>query len=101
VGMELVSGLGVPQDYSEGARYYRLAAEQGHKKAQAAIGAMYFMGRGVPQDYVQAHLWSNLASIDGDERMLRQRTLIEKSMTPAQVAEAQRLAREWKPKSKE
>ena len=93
-----MQGLGVTQDYSEGARYYRMAAEQGHRSAQAALGAMYFMGKGVPQDYVQAHLWSNLASVDGDEQLLKLRNEIEKRMTPTQVAEAQKLAREWKPK---
>ena len=98
MGVACVKGEGVPQDYSQGFRYYRLAAEQGQKMAQAALGASYFMGKGVPQDYVQAYLWSNLASINGDKALLKLRDAIEKRLTPAQVAEAQRLAREWKPK---
>ena len=55
------------------------------------------MGKGVPQDYVQAHRWINLASLDGDEVLRELRNGLEKRMTPAQIAEAQRLARNWKP----
>ena len=60
-------------------------------------------GRGVTQDYVLAHMWYNLAAArlppgeDGD-MAVRNRDLIAKRMTPEQIAEAQRLAREWKPK---
>jgi TPR repeat protein len=100
-GVALVRGEGVPQDYSEGIRYYRLAAEQGNRKAQGALGAMYFSGMGVPQDYVQAHLWLNLAAVDGDKQLLKIRAAVEHMMTPIQLAEAQKLAREWKPKAKE
>ena len=60
---------------------------------------MYANGQGVPQDYVQAHMWYNLAGASGDAEGAKNRDLIAQKMTPAQVAEAQRLAREWKPKS--
>ena len=54
------------------------------------------------QDYVQAHMWYNLAAArmpPGEERdtAVEIRDTIAKRMTPAQVAEAQRLAREWRP----
>ena len=96
-------GEGVPQDYAEEAKWYRLAAEQGDARAQHLLGAMYGFGEGVPQDYVQAHMWFNLAAasrtpgVDRD-RAVRNREIVAKLMTPAEVAEAQRLAREWKPK---
>lgn len=102
LGAALVRGQGVPKDYSEGVRYYRLAAEQGNWQAQGALGAIYFSGRmGVPQDYVQAHLWLNLAAVHGSKQILTLRDAVERRMTPAQVAEAQKLAREWKPKKNE
>ena len=44
-------------------------------------------------------MWSNLAAAQGDETGRGFRDLIAKIMTPAQVAEAQRLAREWTPKT--
>ncbi len=92
-------GDGVPQDYQEAVRLYRLAAEQGHAMAQFNLGRMYAKGRGVPKDYVQAHLWLSLAAAQGDKKAPKRRDRLAKKMTPAQLAEAQRLAREWKPKS--
>ena len=93
-------GEGVPQDNTEAVRWYRRAAEQGHTKAQFKLGAMYFMGRGVPQDDVQAHMWLNLAAAPGNELARKIRDNLAEKMPPAQLAEAQRLAREWTPKSK-
>ena len=59
---------------------------------------MYYKGRGVSQDYVRAHMWINLAAATGDETARGDRDLITKKMTPAQIAEAQKLARRWCPK---
>ncbi len=93
-------GEGVPQDNTEAVRWYRRAAEQGHTKAQFKLCAMYFMGRGVPQDDVQAHMWLNLAAAPGHELARKIRDNLAEKMTPAQLADAQRLAREWKAKGK-
>jgi TPR repeat protein len=92
-------GQGVPQDYKEAVKWLRLAADQGESGAQFSLGLRYALGRGVPQDYVQAHMWYNLAAVGGDATSVKNRDLIAQKMTPAQIAEAQRLAREWKPKS--
>jgi uncharacterized protein len=59
---------------------------------------MYAIGKGVPQDYVIAHMWLNLAAVDGDKDAAEGRDTLAAKMTPAQIAEAQKLAREWKPK---
>ncbi len=59
---------------------------------------MYMNGTGVTQDYVQAHMWFNLAAVKGDETATKNRDIVAKKMTPAQIAAAQRLAREWKPR---
>jgi len=53
---------------------------------------------GIPQNYVLAHMWLNLAASTGDEKAKSLRDIISKKMTPQQLTEAQRLAREWKPK---
>ena len=53
----------------------------------------------MPQDYVLAHKWLNLAAVEGDKESEKARNLVEKLMTSAEIAEAQRLAREWKPKN--
>ncbi len=91
------NGEGVPQDDAEAAKWYRLAAEQGHADGQLSLGNMYKRGQGVPQDNVQAYMWLDLAGSRIVSAFLN-RDRVAAKMTPAQIAEAQELAREWKPK---
>ena len=77
----------------------RLAAEQGLAGAQYDLGLQYLMGYGVPRDQVMAYLWFNLAAAQGDEHAAIFRDEVGKHMTPDQIAAAQRLTREWKPKT--
>ena len=93
----------MPKD--DAAAWYRKAAEQGDANAQFNLGLMYAKGQGVPQDYAAAHKWLNLAAsrfpaseVELRNNAVKARKAIAKRMTPAQIAEAQRLAREWKPK---
>jgi uncharacterized protein len=97
LGLMYSEGQGVPQDYAQAAHWYRKAADQGNAYAQTKLGFLYSLGQGVPQDYVQAHLWFNLAAAQGDEQAPKARDITAELMTPGQVAEAQRLARNWKP----
>jgi TPR repeat protein len=60
---------------------------------------MYDKGEGAPQDYVQAHMWFNLAGASGIAEGIQGRDVVASQMTPEQIAEAQRRAREWKPKA--
>ena len=99
LGVMYTNGEGVPQDYKEAVKWYRRAAEQGYASAQLNLGVMYANGEGVVQDYVTAHVWYNLAGIHGDEKAREYRDRIAEKMTPSQIAEAQRRAREWKSKS--
>ena len=89
----------MPQDDAEAVRWYRLAAEQGHVSAQHNLGVMYSTGEGVPQDNIEAHMWLNLAaprSSGADrERSVGVRDRVAERMTPADLSEAQRRAREW------
>ncbi len=78
---------------------FRVLAEQGDAAAQYNLGLMYSHGRGVPQDDVQAHMWFNLSAAHGMESARTLRDRLAEKMTPAQLADAQRLAQEWKPKS--
>jgi hypothetical protein len=62
-------------------------------------------GEGAPEDCVEAHKWLNLAAshfppsmAENREKALKMRDAVAAKMTPAQIAEAQKLAREWKPK---
>ena len=90
---------------TEAVRWYRKAADQGVANAQYELGYHYFTGLGVPQNYILAHMWFNLAASseymirpDQQKEAVGKRDLVASKMTPAQLAEAQKLAREWKPK---
>jgi TPR repeat protein len=93
-------GKGVPRDDAESAKWFRMAADQGNANAQAALGGMYGSGKGVPQDYVSAHMWFALAAAGGNKDAASNRDKVAVKMTPSQIAEAQRLAREWKLRQK-
>ncbi len=58
-------GQGVPQDYAEAVKWFRLAAEQGNADGQYVLGSMYYKGHGVPQDYAEAVKWYRLAAEQG------------------------------------
>jgi TPR repeat protein len=100
VGLMYYIGDHVPQDYAETVKWYQLAADQGLYPAQLSLARMYEDGRGVPQDIVRAHMWVNLCAAHGGRIPCADiRNDYERRMTPAQVAEAQKLSREWKPTS--
>ena len=105
LGLSYASGRGVTQDYAEAVSWYRKAAEQGNAFAQLNLGFQYASGSGVAREYVPAYMWFNLAVLrfDASDREYRDKAMEERDqlaakMTPAQIAEAQKLAREWKPK---
>jgi uncharacterized protein len=85
--------------YTEAAKWYREAADQGLEDAQLNLGLLYAKGQGVPRDDVQAYMWFELSATQGDQSAANNREAATRRMTPEQIAEAQRLAREWRPKS--
>jgi uncharacterized protein len=97
LGVAYANGRGVPQDYTEAVKWFRLAAAQGNTNAQNNLGVMYDTGRGVPQDYVRAHMWFNLAAAgaaeDNSKSATTNRNRVAAKMTPAQLAQAQEMAR--------
>ena len=98
LGTMYTNGQGMPPDNVAAAKFYRLAAEQGHAKAQDYLGVMYVGGWGVPKDDVLAYMWFNLSAAQDDTEAGESRDILSKHMTPGQIAEAQKPAREWKPK---
>ena len=71
------------------------AAQQGDVDHQNALGFMYEHGIGVTQDVVQAYKWYLIAGSGGNETARKNREMAAENMSPAQIAEAERLAREW------
>ena len=100
-------GKGVEQDYAEAAKWYRKAADQGHKSALYNLGFLYKNGLGVPQDDVLAHMWFDLAASRAaewrqmEEEAIKSRDAVASNMTPVKIGQAQKLAGEWKPKKEQ
>lgn len=84
-------------DYATAAKLLQPLAERGNADAQYSLGGLHEMGKGVPQNYVRAYVWYTLAAAKGDVDSVNARNEITAKMTPAQLEEAKRLAREWKP----
>jgi TPR repeat protein len=97
LGFQYAQDQGVPQNYAEALKWTRLAAEQGLAEAEYNLGVAYKNGEGVPQDYVRAHMWFNVSAAQGTKEAVIERDRLALRMTPAQIGDAQRLAREWKP----
>jgi TPR repeat protein len=86
------------RDYATALRIIRPLAERGDANAQYNLGVFYDNGLGVPQDRIRAYMWLDLAAMQGRESAATFRDLVARVMTPGQIAEAQKLAREWTPK---
>ena len=98
IGVMYEKGRGIPVDYSEAVVWFLRAADQGNAEAQNHLGFLYLYGRGVAKDFVAAHMWFDLAATEGDAHAVFSRDLVAAKMTPSQVAEAKKLARDRKSK---
>lgn len=98
LGFMYTDGRGVPQSDAEAVKWFRRAADRGLKVAQAALGFMYSSGRGVARDYVQAHMWLCVSDIVEQGEVRKQLAAIENKMSSEQLAKAEQLAQEWKPR---
>jgi TPR repeat protein len=101
LGAMYVIGVDGSPGYAEAVPWFRRAANQGSTHAQYILGSLYAQGKGVRQDYLQAHIWVNLAAATEQDEQKRNkyasfRDQLAEELTPQQLAEAQRLAREWK-----
>ncbi len=95
-------GRGVKWDRAEALRWYRRAAELGDPEAPFYLGVMYYNGEGVKPDHIQSHKWFDLAAARAEPGRIRDETannrdIVAFRMSPAEIAEARRLARSWRP----
>lgn len=90
------------KEFGPAASWYRRSAEQGNAVAQIRLARMYAEGAGVPRDTIQAFKWFTVAMRGSDSyaqtNAAKGRSDAATKMTASEVAEAERLAREWKPK---
>jgi uncharacterized protein len=93
---------GLKQDYAIAASWYQKSADQGNIYAQASLGILYHSGKGLPHDDVQSEMWLMVAADhapkDDRDTIVEMRDSVAAHLTPQKLAEAQKLAREWKPK---
>ena len=103
LGFMYESGVSVPKDYKKAIKWYTKAAsaEKGYflAFAQRHLSEMYKKGEGVPKDNVQAYKWISLAAAQpGNEDWAKDRDSLKQEMSVQQIDEAEKLAREFKPK---
>jgi hypothetical protein len=96
------NGQSVVQDHAAVVMQFRKA--QGNASAQSKLANSYTKsklansytkGQGVVQDDMRAHMWWNIAASKGHKGAGTNRDIVAGRMTPAQIAEAKRMAREW------
>jgi TPR repeat protein len=56
-----LDGVGVPADVRQAARWFNLAAEKGHRQAQALLGHLLANGEGVPRQRALGLMWLTMA----------------------------------------
>ncbi len=87
------NGKEVLQDKEAALKLYTAAAEQGHADAPRELGWLYLKGKGVPRDLVRAYMWFDVAESFDDYNYAM--FWVSKDMTPAEIKEAKKLARDW------
>ncbi len=92
-------GQGVAKDHAEAVKWYRKAAEQGNARAQYNLGVCCANGQGVAKDYVEGYKWVLLAAAQGDDGARKSVSILEGVMTREQIAEGQKLARDFRPRA--
>jgi len=101
LGLAYYSGHGVTWVYDQAVWWFRKAAKTGHSPSQFNLGLAYIYGQGVPQSYSLAYMWVSISASSGEfgdySQTAEIRDDIAQKMTPQQVADAQRLAADWKP----
>lgn len=103
----------VHKDFELAARYFHQSAQQANEDGARNIGIYYALGRGVEKNLVQGYFWLNIAAMGTFSQMMnavRSGAELEKTkdprklgdmlseiMSPAQISEAQKLIRDWRP----
>ena len=90
-----LGGHEVVEDIDKAISFLNKAADGGQVRAIETLGYMYKEGWKVPQDFLLGHKWYNVAAALGSDKAKVERDAVAKLMTPSQIAEAQRFAREW------
>jgi hypothetical protein len=80
-------------------KFLQVAADEGDAASQRALGLKYRDGIGVPKDRILAYSWLNVAAANGSRAAVVERDAMEKTLSAAQVAQAEAISRVWRPKA--
>jgi len=98
LGLLYYEGRGISKDDTQARQWTEKAAAQGNAAAQGMLGFLYARGQGVSQNNVMAYMWYSLAApqMTGEDQKsaANSREAVARRMTPAQIAEGQRLAQQ-------
>jgi len=96
LGVLYANGAAVKQDYAQAAQWYRKAAQQGDADAQYNLALLYGTGKGVVPDLVQAWAWFDAAfTRAGKDNARKNRDVTAQRMTPVQIEQAKKVARDY------
>lgn len=102
LGIIYTRGQGIAPDYPQAVKWFQEAANEGYSSAQYSLGMLHAGGVGVPQDLVRGLMWLNIALEDRNShnifrlQVVSMAAVLKKSMTPEQIAEAEKLSSAWK-----
>ncbi|HKD09874.1 MAG TPA: tetratricopeptide repeat protein [Bryobacteraceae bacterium] len=106
LGISCRNGSGVPPDDYQAGCWLKFAADQGQTQAQINLGRMYLTGKFDPagdaldESLLQGYYWLSLAAASGNADAVKMAEAATNHMTPEVISEAQRLAKEWKAKTR-
>lgn len=95
LGTLYFTGNGVPQNYQEAFKWFSQAAKQNSAIGQAWLAVLYRDGKGIPKDLVKAYAWILLSAAQNYNDAIEFKKVLEKSLTPQQMTQAQSLAKQW------
>ncbi|MBT6443249.1 MAG: sel1 repeat family protein [Alphaproteobacteria bacterium] len=84
-------GAGRRPDVAQAFDWYQRAAKAGNGIAQMNLGEMYLNGWGIKADRLRAWIWFDRAAAQGLSWAQKQRSILEKSISPAELAKARKI----------
>ncbi len=94
VGMMLLNGQGVEQNYEEAANWFRKAAEQSIPQAQYKLGMLYMQGQGLPRDYEFAYAWFRAGASHKHNKSIEAISSAREKLSAEELQEAEKLSAE-------
>lgn len=83
------------RDYPKALEWFVKAADQGHGRAQLALGYMYYRGMGASKERARAFMWFSLAAQRGEKTGEQQARAMWGRMKPHELEAANLMIERW------